>query len=859
MTPLLRRAGLRHLARHPWQAGLSVLGVALGVAVVVAIDLANASAQRAFTLSTEAVVGRATHQVTGGPGGLPEAAYRRLVLAAGVDDAAPVVEDWVTVERPAVAGAQDAAGKAALDPPRVLHLLGVDPFAEAPFRPYLAPGAAGTDVAAFLTRPGAAVLAAGTAHELGVAQGGSVTILAAGHRRRVELVGVLEPEDATAGRALADLLLVDVATAQELLGRVGRLDRIDLRLPDGTAGAALLARVRRALPPGASVVPAAARAARTEEMTRAFRVNLTALSLLALICGVFLIYNAMTFSVVQRRALLGTLRALGVTRGEVFALVLSEALLVGLVGSLLGLAAGVLLGRGLVGLVTQTINDLYFVLAVRELAVPPAVLVKGAVLGTAATLVAALAPAREATAAPPRAVLIRSSLESAARRALPRAAALGFALLALGALLLALPGTLLLSFAGLFGLFLGAALLTPGATVLLMHLLRPAAGALFGLLGRMAAGGVVAALSRTGVAVAALVVAVSVAVGVGTMIDSFRGTVRRWLDASLGADLYVGAAGRPGTPLDPALAARAAALPGVERVDAIRQAEVPSERGRLRVLAVDVGARGRRSFELRQGRPAEAWRAVAAGRGVLISEPLASRWHLGVGSRLKVSSPVGERTLVVAGVFYDYASEQGTALMTLPHYRRLWGDPLLSGFSLHLAPGADAAAVERGLRRTAGADRPLAINPNRELKRRSLEIFDRTFRITAVLRLLAGLVAFIGVLSALMALQLERARELAVLRANGLTRGQLWRLVTAQTGLLGLAAGLLSLPLGLALAAVMVHVVNRRSFGWTVRLDLAPEVFLQPLALTLGAALLAGLYPAWRMARTPPAEALREE
>ncbi len=850
MTPLLRRSGLRHLARHPWQAGLSVLGVALGVAVVVAIDLANASAQRAFTLSTEAVVGRTTHQVTGGPGGLPEETYRRLVLAAGIDEAAPVVEDWVTVERQA---------GAAPDAPRVLHLLGVDPFAEAPFRPYLAPGAAGTDIAAFLTRPGAAVLAAGTAHELGLARGGSFTILAAGQRRRVELVGVLEPDDETAGRALADLLVVDVATAQELLGRVGRLDRIDLRLPDGAAGAALLARARRALPPGATVAPAGARAARTKEMTRAFRVNLTALSLLALICGVFLIYNAMTFSVVQRRTLLGTLRALGVTRGEVFALVLGEALAVGLAGSLLGLAAGVLLGRGLVGLVTQTINDLYFVLAVRDLAVPPAVLVKGALLGTATTLLAALAPAREATAAPPRAVLIRSSLESAARRALPRAAALGFALLALGALLLALPGTLLVSFAGLFGLFLGAALLTPGATVLLMWLLRPAAGALFGLLGRMAAGGVVAALSRTGVAVAALVVAVSVAVGVGTMIDSFRGTVRRWLDASLGADLYVVAAGRPGAPLDPALAARAATLPGVSRVDAIRQAEVPSERGPLRVLAVDLGPRGRRSFELRQGRPAEAWRAVAAGRGVLISEPLASRWDLGVGSRLRVSSPAGERTLAVAGVFYDHASEQGAALMALPHYRRLWGDPFHSGFSLHLAPGADEVAVERALRRAAGPDRVLAINPNRELRRHSMEVFDRTFRITAVLRLLAGLVAFIGVLSALMALQLERARELAVLRAHGLTRGQLWRLVTAQTGLLGLAAGLLSLPLGLALAAVMVHVVNRRSFGWTVRLDLAPEVFLQPLALALGAALLAGLYPAWRMARTPPAEALREE
>jgi putative ABC transport system permease protein len=864
MSPLLWRSALRNLPRHPWQVGLSLLGVALGVAVVVAVDLANASAGRALTLSTEAVVGRATHQITGGPRGLPDDLYRRLVLEAGVDAAAPVVEDWVTVVPPLPA----------------LHLLGVDPFAEAPFRGYLQADG-GADLRAFLTRPGAAVLAGERARELALAPGDAFTVLAGGRRRRMELVGVLEPADDAAARALANLVLVDVATAQELLGRVGRLDRIDLRLPAGAAGDALLTRVRRLLPPAAEVTPAAARAARTLAMTRAFRVNLAALSLLALLCGVFLIYNTITFSVVQRRTLLGTLRALGVTRREVFALVLGEALLVGAVGTAAGLAGGVVLGQGLVRLVTRTINDLYFVLEVRGLALPPWTLTKGAALGLAATLLAALAPAREATAAPPRAVLTRSFLESAARRALPRVTAAGLALLVAGAVLLALPAPLAAGFVGLLAVVLGAALLAPAVTVLLMRVLRRPLAAALGPLGRMAAGGVVATLSRTGVATAALVVAVAVAVGVGAMIGSFRSTVVRWLGAQLRADLYVAAAGRPGTPLDPALAARAATLPGVARVDAIRRAEVGSALGPLRVVAVDLGQSRRaraahlvhvgaelasaqpsrlaRTFELREGRPGEAWPRVEAGEAVLVSEPLARRTGLGVGSRLRLRTAAGPRELPVAGVFYDYAYEEGVVVMTLDLYRRLWRDPLLSGFSLHLAPEADPAAVERALRRAAGPDLPLAITPNRELRRRSLEIFDRTFRITGVLRLLAGLVAFIGVLSALMALALERQRELAVLRATGLTRGQVWQLVTAQTGLLGLAAGLLSLPLGLALAVVMVYVINRRSFGWTIHLDLAPGLFVEPLVLALAAALLAGLYPAWRMARTLPAEALREE
>lgn len=851
MTPLLRRSVVRHLGRHPWQTGLSLAGVALGVAVAVAIDLANASAGRAMALSTEAVAGRATHQVIGGPRGLPDGAYRRLVLEAGVDAAAPVVEAWVTVV-PAVPADQ---------PPPVLHLLGLDPFAEAPFRGHLQAGG-GSDLRAFLTRPGAVVLAASRARELGVAPGGGFTVVAAGRERHLTLVGVLAPPDPIAERALAGLLLVDVATAQELLGRVGQLDRIDLVLPEGAAGEALLARVRRAVPPDAEVVPAAARAARTAGLTRAFRANLTALSLLALVCGVFLIWNTITFSVVQRRTLLGTLRALGVTRREVFALVLGEALVVGAAGTAAGLAAGVLLGRGLVRLVTRTINDLYFVLEVRALEVPPAVLLKGAALGLAATLLAALAPAREATAAPPRAVLTRSVLEGAARRALPRAAGGGLVLLALGALLLAIPAPpapLAAGFAGLFAGILGAALLAPAVTVLLMRLLRPPLGAVCGPLGRMAAGGVVANLSRTGVAVAALVVAVAVAVGVAAMIGSFRSTVERWLGAQLVADLYVGSAGRGAPPLERALAARAAALPGVAWVATVRRAQAQSPLGPLQVIALEPGPRTRAAFELRAGRASEAWPRVERGSAVLVSEPLARRAGLGVGSRLVLRTAAGPRALPVAGVFYDYTSEEGLVLVTSSLYRRLWRDHSLSGFSLDLAPGARPAAVEEALRRAAGAERPLVVTPNRELRRRSLEIFDRTFRITGVLRLLAGLVAFIGVLSALMALQLERQRELAVLRATGMTRGQVWSLITAQTGLLGLAAGLLALPVGLALAAVMVYVINRRSFGWTIRLDLPPEVFLEPLALAVGAALLAGLYPAWRMARTPPAEALREE
>ncbi len=861
MSPLLWRSSLRYLLRHPWQIGLAVLGVALGVAVVVSIDLANASARRAFTLSTEAVTGKATHQVVGGPGGLPDAAFQRLRVAAGVDQAAPVVEEYVILSNP-----DGSRG-------RTLHLLGVDPFSERPFRSYVAFGSVETrgavEVGPLLTRPGAGVLSAETAAEMGLKPGGSFRIRTGGTERTVELAGLLEPADPDTRRALADLLLTDIATAQELLGRVGRLDRIDLIVPEGEAGEALLARAAAALPRGSQILRAAARTRQTEEMTRSFRLNLTALSLLALICGIFLIYNTMTFSVVQRRTLLGTLRALGVSRREVFTLVLSEATAVGIVGTAIGLGTGVLLGRGLVRLVTQTINDLYFVVSVRDLALPPATFAKGALIGIGATVLAALAPAIEATLAPPRAVLLRSSLEARLRKALPRVTALGLGLLLLGGLLLAIPrGGLVVSFGGLFGIILGFSLLAPGATVVFMNLLRRPMGALFGILGRMAAGGVVASLSRTAVAIAALVIAVSVTVGVGVMVDSFRRTVVRWLEMSLQADIYVGAPSRAGgfsgSPMDPDLARRAATVPGVERLHLLRRIEVPSADpadpigGPVRLIVLGTDARGLDSFELMEGNPREAWPAFLRGEAVLVSEPFARRRGVGVGSTLRLRTLLGDRSFPVAGIYFDYASDQGLVLMSRPLYLRLFRDPAISGFSIELAAGADLDATVRGLR-AALTGEAVSIQSNVALKRISMEIFDRTFRITGVLQLLAGLVAAIGVLSALMALQLERARELGVLRANGLTPRQVWKLVTSQTGLMGLTAGLLSIPVGLVLSLIMIFVINRRSFGWTVRMEVAPEVLLQALGLALASALVAGLYPAWKMARTSPAEALREE
>ncbi|WP_255604214.1 FtsX-like permease family protein [Oscillochloris sp. ZM17-4] len=889
---IVLRTSVRYMLRHPWQIGLCVLGVALGVAVVVAIDLATASASRAFALSTESVAGRATHQIVGGPAGLDEALYARLRVGMAVRPSAPVVEGYAVA--PALGG-------------MTVHLLGVDPFAEGPFRAYLGgPGVgvgagaadATVDLSRLLVEPGAVLMSAPLAAQYGLAPGDTLALRLGARTVEARVAGLLQPSDDLSARALEGLLVADIATAQELLGMVGRLSRIDLILEADAASAAAPqapgpeAAIAAVLPPGASIERAAARSGALEQMTRAFELNLTALSLLALIVGMFLIYNTVTFSVVQRRGLLGTLRCVGVTRGQILAMVLGEAALISLAGSLLGLGLGVLLGRGLVVLVTRTINDLYFTVTVRGLSVEPAVLLKGLLLGVGATLLAAAVPALEAMRTPPRTVLRRSSAEERMRRAVPRAALAGLAVIGLGVALLWAPslqivdcrlqigplqsaicnlqseiGGLYLAFGSLFMIVIGAALLSPALMVGLMALAGPPLGRAFGLLGRMAARDVVAALSRTAVAVAALMVAISVTIGVGVMVGSFRQTVISWLDQSLVADVYVsapgGTANRASTTLDPALVEALAGAPGVAADTRFRSVQVDAASGPTTLVAVRVeGGRGRSALRFLEGGDAASWGAWDGG-AIFVSEPLAYRTGLGAGDSLELPTDRGPQQFPIAGVYYDYSSDRGVIRMADATYRAMWDDPAVSSLALYAADGQDVDGLIAELRQIVagwpGGPQTLTIRSNAALRAGTLEVFDRTFAITAVLQLLATAVAFIGILSALMALQLERARELGMLRATGLTPGQLWGVVLGQTGLMGLAAGLLATPLGLGLAVVLVYVINKRSFGWTLDLSLSPAVFGQALLVAMLAALLAGVYPAYAMSRTSPALALREE
>jgi putative ABC transport system permease protein len=348
------------------------------------------------------------------------------------------------------------------------------------------------------------------------------------------------------------------------------------------------------------------------------------------------------------------------------------------------------------------------------------------------------------------------------------------------------------------------------------------------------------------------------------MIASFRTTVTIWLNQMMRGDIYISAQGlsatRPDTPLDPRVITLTQSNPSIESSVGIRVVDVESENGLVELVASSTERPiDPRLFLQTQGTPQQSWQMVQNG-AVLLSEPLANRLRISApGGSLSLLTPQGWRSFPIAGIYADYASTRGTVRMSLDVYRRLWSDDRLNGLALFLPPHSDIDKITAGLRTQLGDFPAIQINPSGALRQDALAVFDRTFAITSAMQLVTTLVAFIGVLSSLLAMQLERAREIGILRALGLNLAEMRRLTLYETGLLGASAGLLALPTGYILAWILIFVINQRSFGWTLQMHVDPAPFIQAFLLSVGAALLAALYPGWRLSRMQVAEALRGE
>ena len=836
---------LRHLLRHPAQLALALVGLALGVATIAAVDMATASAYRAFELSIDAVNGAATHQILAGPAGIDELLYVALRRAGLPIDFAPIVEGYAAIGD------------------RTLQLVGIDPFASPAFgNGASAPGALAVrleDLPRWFTQGGTVMMAAATAAELRLSPGQSFPLEVSGRTRSAQLLasfGAERPGDET-------LLLTDIAQAQEWLHLVGHLSRIALRVPAGRDGELALARLRERLPAGVEVHAVGSRTRENLDLAATFAVNLQAMSLLALLVGFFLIYSAVSFAVVQRRAIIGVLRALGATRREVLAALLGEAAVIGTVGAVLGLLLGVVIGHALVRLVAGTINDLYFVVTVSRVTLPASSILKALAAGIAVALIAAALPALEAASSNPQLGLKRSVLEARATGAL-RWLLLASALLGAGALAIVFGSTrsLLAGFVALFLLLLAVAALAPAA---LRASARAAAHCLARAspIARLALNDIAASLSRTGVAVAALSLAVCAMIGVALMVDSFRESLHDWLGRTLRADVYVTAPGpgfaRPERRIEKDVAAALIATPGIIAHSESRRVRVESKAfGPVSLDALTLAPGSYAGFQLTAGNRGSVWDAYERG-ALVISEPLAWRLGLGVGDQLTLITARGPHAFEVAGIYREYGNDAGTALVSRAVYEAWWQDDAVTALGLYLAPRVQAAGVLARLNAVAAGRQALMIRSNADVRELSMSIFERTFVITRVLYWLTAGVAALSLVSALVAWELERSRELALLRSLGLTPRGVAVLIEAQTGFIGVVALLTALPAGVLTALMLIDVVNRRAFGWQIDLHVRAQAFAAAVGVALSAALVAGVYPAWRSARAPLAQAIREE
>ena len=875
-----------------------LVGMALGVAVVFAVDIANESAKRAFALSLDTVTGRTTHQIVGGSNGLDESIYTRLRTELGIRSSAPVVQGTLEL---LASGDSNSPGAV-----QSLQLIGVDLFAEPMFRDQVSSEdqanqtendttASSTLASLQLLRQGAVILADNTASRLGITRGQQVSI--SGSDLPLELISLVDAEQQP---GFENIAMVDISTAQLVLGLQGQLSRIDLVLPsaDQQGLEQSIEQIEKNFP-GVRVTEAARRNDSLTQMTGAFHTNLLAMSLLALLVGAFLIYNTVTLSVIQRRQTFGQLRAVGVQRHELFRSILSETLFFAVIGTVMGLIIGYLLGSVLLSLVTRTINDLYFTLDVRQVEYSGLTLLKACLIGLGVSLLSALPPALEASNSPPGAVIQRTSVERRVGRLAPMIFVAGLLLVAAGLLILIISSTSLwAAFLAIFCLVFGYSLLIPQALITLTALAgrekselakesakesskrfskntaKSSSTAFSTALGSYPLRSTTASLSRTAVAIAALAVSVSATAGVGIMIGSFRLSVENWLVDTLQADVYISA--QSSEPIADSIISKITSLDNLKGVREARMAEVETDLLPVRLMAIRTTGEStapyifkadanRTGITERDNLTSEQrFQSLADADRVIISEPFANQSNLQVDDTIVLITDHGTVPFTIAGVFTNYTTGKGLVVIDMSTYHKHWNDRGISSIGLSLEEldgdgSGEAARTTKSQLRAIIADEPLSMRSNTEIRQRSLQIFDRTFAITHVLRLLTIGVAFVGILSALMALSLERRAEYAVLRALGITPAELRKLMMMQTGLMGLIAGVLALPLGIAMSQILVSVINVRSFGWTMEYSIPPRVLVESLILAIIAALLAGLYPAHKLSRLSPAEALRHQ
>lgn len=839
---LFFRLMVRPMLREKGRSLLVLFAVTLGVAMVLAIDLAGDAAAGSFHTSLQTLAGDNNLEVRA-DGGVPEAIVGRLSRLPWPIRVTPRMEDHATVA---------ATGE-------TIPLIGADLIAEVNGGSGESGSLRDSTIFDDINSPDAIWVARSLCDRIG----GSIVLVINGRKHTFTVRGFL-PSSAEAG---GDAAVLDIDAAQQATGKTGRVDRILLRVPDQPGLAVWEQRIRSALPPGVQLLPEGSETAANRRMLAAFRWNLRILSYIALLVGAFLIYNTISVSVVRRRTEIGIVRALGAGRRAVLVSFLAEAGAFGVAGALLAIPLGRVLAGGAVRLLSATVNALYVSSRPGAMTLSAGSIALALVVGIGVAVASALAPAREAARVPPTEAMARGRREYEVRVQRRRDAVLALLLAAAAAGTSRLPavdGKPIFGYVAALLLVAASSLAIPAMVTLLMPVLSAMMRRVLGVEALLAARSLAGSLRRTSVLVGTLSTAIAMMTSVGIMVGSFRQTVITWMERQLPADFYLRPAGEPGgdryPTVQPELADSVARLPGVAAVSRFRA--YPIEYGGLpaTLASANVDApQDREGTEFLSRRPSAAvLRELAEDDNAIVSEPFANKHHVRAGDVLTL--PLGTRAVSfhVIGIFYDYGDEGGIVFLARSTMLRYLPDRAASSIAVYLAPGADAEKVRDEIKKAVAGNDVLVV-ANGEIRREGIRTFDQTFAITYALEAVAILVAVLGIAGALISIVIDRRREFGLLRFLGAASAQIRRLILVEAGLIGILANVAGLGLGYLLSLILIFVINKQSFGWTIRFHWPVAVLVTALGGVYAATVLAGLYPASMALRLNPIEVIHEE
>jgi putative ABC transport system permease protein len=843
---------LRPLLRDPFRTVITILGVAVGVSVFLSIRLANQQTMLSFNESVDLVLGQADAVIRVEGMDFDESVFEKLHTLRDQVKAYPVIEGY---------GVESTSGE-------VVEIIGTDFLQDNGIRDFSIKTAEKglRGLIPLITDPVGIVLPEKFVPGTHFGAGDSLELLIKGKIKTLQITAILE--DKGIAKALnGNFALMDIAAAQNVFDKIGRLDRIDIQFLNPLNFESMQEKISALLPQHMKVERPQRKNRQVEKMLKAFQYNLTALSFVALLVALYLIYNMIALSVVRRRVEIGTLRAIGATPKLIALIFFLEAGVIGVIGSILGIGLGYFFAQFSLDAVSLTVNNLYAPSYVTEVDFKWARMWPYFILGVGLSFISALIPALDAAITPPTSVMRRGSYDLKLFRGSRRLNLTAVIVVLLSIICTQLPPVNQFPYFGFFSVFLiilGLSLLSPAILLWTRDRLHKFCKNRFGGEGLLACMNLSQNVGRNALAVSSLAIAFMMVISMSIMVHSFRQTVIVWIDQTLRADLFVRVAGGRDIDYQQTLPAESIKklklLNGIAAVDQFRAFDITYNDLPVVLAAGDFSVLSQYgNLMIKSGPPAkELDRLMVRKNRVMVSEAFSLKHNVKRGDTITLQTPKGPTQMEVAVTYYDYSRDRGYIILDRTTFLNYYQDSTINSFVIYIKDKTQLDFLRKEVIKTL-KDYRLIIRSNSELKAQVLEVFDKTFAITYSLEIIAILVAVLGLFNTLVSLILERKREIGILRFLGALTGQVKRIILIETGILGLIGSAMGFLAGVIVSYILIFVINKQSFGWTIQVHFPYLSILMMICIFWGISLLSGLYPARIAEKLNPKEAIRVE